>query len=359
MSQSLVCYSCSGGQACGTLFSSKSKSVHKVTSKDHEPFSSCSITVTPEGLTTRDLVPARTCRSSSYQFCCNEDLCNSLPSPPLPALTSRKCIIGKCTVIDGICINDVNHITTLSSATESCSITAHKGTHHKSYINNCQATVKDVSQRISQLTSASSVFCCNTPECNRDILTNAVKESNLRCYTCDSRITGLTGCMVLDESSPHVYKTGTSSYSEACATIIGLEGRDTVTGTKYPAFVIRTFISKCVNKQLGKISYGGATFEGRIECCTSHFCNKKTLVIKKRHRLLSKKMLIIIGIVVGLLAIIVGIVIGIAFWLRTKKHNSEYGSCSTKEPVELSDISKYKSQRGTAATYPEGGAVPI
>ncbi len=80
------------------------------------------ISVTPEGVTTRDLVPSYKCRSSSYEFCCNEDLCNNLPSPPLPALTSLKCAIGKCSRSSGICIYDAAHVTVLSSATESCSV---------------------------------------------------------------------------------------------------------------------------------------------------------------------------------------------------------------------------------------------
>ena len=70
----------------------------------------------------RDLLPAYVCRSSSHQFCCNEDFCNSLPSPPLPALTSRKCAIGTCSMSNGICITDAAYVTVLSSATESCSV---------------------------------------------------------------------------------------------------------------------------------------------------------------------------------------------------------------------------------------------
>ncbi|CAF1098107.1 unnamed protein product [Adineta steineri] len=359
MSHSLVCYSCSGGHTCGTLFSPNSTHYKKVTSKENDPFSSCSITVTPEGLTIRDLVPSHTCRSSSYQFCCNENLCNSLPSPPLPALTSRKCAIGKCTMSDGICVDDFDYVTVLSSATESCSITYNKGVHYKSYINNCQATVKDVSHHINHLTSKPSIFCCNTPECNQEILTTVIKDSSLQCYTCDSRITGLKDCMILNESSPHVYKTKTSSLSEACATIIGREGQDAATGKKYPMFVIRTFISKCVtSKQLGKMSYGGATFEGRIECCTSHFCNTRTLNITKRHRIFSKKMLMIIGMIIGTLAVLAGIVIGGIHLMNKKKNKDKYGSCATKEPIELSELSKHKSQRSTADTYPEASAAP-
>ncbi len=80
------------------------------------------ISVTLEGLTTRELVPSHECRSSSYQFCCNENLCNSLASPPLPAFTSLKCDIGKCSMSNGICIYDAEYVTTLSSPTESCSV---------------------------------------------------------------------------------------------------------------------------------------------------------------------------------------------------------------------------------------------
>jgi len=73
--------------------------------------------VNSNGLTIRSLMPSYACRSSSYQFCCNQDLCNSLASPPLPAFTSLKCAFNGCRVNDGQCNNSIVY---LSSATESC-----------------------------------------------------------------------------------------------------------------------------------------------------------------------------------------------------------------------------------------------
>ncbi|CAF5179799.1 unnamed protein product, partial [Rotaria magnacalcarata] len=118
-SQTLECYSCSGGDQCGILFSPNLTKVKIVKSVKTDILTSCSISVTQEGLTTRSLVPSQECRSSSYQFCCNEDFCNTLASPPLPAFTSLKCDIGKCKVSHGICVYDADYVTTLSSATES------------------------------------------------------------------------------------------------------------------------------------------------------------------------------------------------------------------------------------------------
>lgn len=68
------------------------------------------------------------------------------------------------------------------------------------------------------------------------------------------------------------------SYNEMdiSKTIVGLAGQDATTRKPYPAFTIRTFIPNCVNQPLGHISYGGAYFKGRIECCSSHFCNTKS-----------------------------------------------------------------------------------
>ena len=144
MSDTLECYSCSGGEKCGKLFSPNATAVTIIKPKRNETLRSCSvrmnisridmrkkrfspffflqISVTPEGLTTRSMVPSHECRSSSYQFCCNENLCNNLLSPPLPAFTSLRCAIGKCRMSNGICIYDAAYIATLSSPTESCSV---------------------------------------------------------------------------------------------------------------------------------------------------------------------------------------------------------------------------------------------
>ncbi|CAF1086085.1 unnamed protein product [Adineta ricciae] len=356
--QSLKCYSCSGGHTCGSLFSPDSPNVKTVTAPHREEYFSCAISVTPEGVTSRHVIPSHACRSSSHQFCCNRDLCNSLPSPPLPALTARKCILGKCVMDDGICVDDDEQITVLSSATESCSITSSKGVYQKSFTHNCQPTVRDLTRHVQELSTRSSVMCCNSPECNREILTNAVKGSSLQCYTCDSRISGLAGCQVLDPSSPNVYKSGTSSPSESCATIVGVEGQDPVTKVKYPAFVIRTFISKCVDHSLGKVSYGGATFHGRIQCCKSHLCNKDTLTTKKlRGARFTKKLLLIMTVAIGLLVatIVTGL---ISFILYRKRVRDTYGSRDTKDPAESISLSRTKSLRGTAKDYPEQSAVP-
>lgn len=82
------------------------------------------------GSISRDLIPADSCRSSSYQFCCNEDLCNSLPFPPLPAFTNRKCAIGNCQINDDQCNNSIVY---LSSAAESCIVSLYDMLKYKSF----------------------------------------------------------------------------------------------------------------------------------------------------------------------------------------------------------------------------------
>lgn len=57
-------------------------------------------------------------------------------------------------------------------------------------------------------------FCCNTHRCNQQILLSGL---GIRCYTCDSRITGLDGCSILNTSNSHVYQSESSSRSESCA----------------------------------------------------------------------------------------------------------------------------------------------
>jgi hypothetical protein len=217
MPETLECYSCSGGEKCGILFSPNSTSVKIIKSKKTESLRSCSISVTPEGLTTRGSLPSHECRSSSYQFCCNENLCNSLASPPLPAFTSLKCAIGKCSMSNGICVYDAEYVTTLSSPTESCSVTfGHE--NYKYYKKGCQPTIKDAhAVRISSVPTKPDVFCCNSPECNTGHVGSPIKDVAIRCYTCDSRVTGLAGCAIVNESSPNVYKAGSSSDKEACA----------------------------------------------------------------------------------------------------------------------------------------------
>ena len=57
--------------------------------------------------------------------------------------------------------------------------------------------------------------------------------------------------------------------------IVGQAGKDLVTGASYPAFIIRTFVDRCVDQPLGKVNYAGAIFDGRLECCSSSLCNAK------------------------------------------------------------------------------------
>ena len=167
---------------------------------------------------------------------------------------------------------------------------------HKYYQKACQPTIREGTKAINlQSPDALSVYCCNSPECNSGRIENAIKGSTLQCYTCDSRITGLDGCLIFNESSPYVYKAGSSSNQESCAvsnvsksvissidiyiivqTIIGLEGQDVTTGISYPNFSIRTFIANCVDQPFGRVSFGGAYFKGRIECCSTPLCNKKS-----------------------------------------------------------------------------------
>lgn len=56
--------------------------------------------------------------------------------------------------------------------------------------------------------------CCNSPQCNQESMQAMAA---IHCYTCDSRITGLTGCSILNVSSPNVYQSTSSDPSEACA----------------------------------------------------------------------------------------------------------------------------------------------
>src|ERR1700722_18023418 len=85
---------------------------------------------------------------------------------------------------------------------------------YKSYRKACFPGRTDimVGQTKSWFTNQS--FCCNTLECSQRSLSNRVA---IGCYVCDSRVTGLAGCSILNASSPHVYKTGSSSFSEVCA----------------------------------------------------------------------------------------------------------------------------------------------
>ncbi|CAF1152777.1 unnamed protein product [Adineta steineri] len=124
--------------------------------------------------------------------------------------------------------------------------------------------------------------CCNSLHCNQQSLPAVVA---IECYVCDSRVTGLMGCSILNTSSPHVHEFGSSSTSESCATIVGLAGHDALSNRSYPAFTIRTYIADCRNQSLGVVSYGGATFTGRISCCHTNSCNTEPLDIYLTPRL--------------------------------------------------------------------------
>lgn len=94
---------------------------------------------------------------------------------------------------------------------------------HKSYRKACFPELTDVmvgTMQPNNLWFTNQSFCCNALECNRYQLPNGVA---IRCYVCDSRVTGLEGCSILNVSRPHAYKYGTSSSSEQCA-VSGLTG---------------------------------------------------------------------------------------------------------------------------------------
>ncbi|CAF3595505.1 unnamed protein product [Rotaria socialis] len=265
----LHCYACNGKDECGISFSSNSSTIKRVESKGDDFLDVCTISVNSEGITTRGLILSPVCHSSANQFCCKEDWCNSLPAPPLPALTSRTCRIDRCLGTNNAC-DSISNIATLSSATESCTgaLAESEQTVMMTYKKKCTpgqyAATQDGSFTLAPY------FCCNSPECNQQ---RVPPKLAIQCYTCDSRVTGLTGCSTFDLSSPHVYESGSSDSDEACATIIGLTGKDSFTNVTYPTFFIRTFIQHCKNQSLGNISYGGATFQGRINCCWKNHCN--------------------------------------------------------------------------------------
>lgn len=52
-----------------------------------------------------------------------------------------------------------------------------------------------------------------------------------------------------------------------------MKGKLPYTNDSYAAFVIRTFIRNCTNQPQGMVSYGGATFQGQINCCWKNYCN--------------------------------------------------------------------------------------
>lgn len=87
----------------------------------------------------------------------------------------------------------------------------------KSYKKACQPTINDGSRTRMQPLKKSALFCCNSAECNKEIVTSGIADPVIQCYTCDSRITGPQGCSIFNQSNPNVYKAGSSSHNEQCA----------------------------------------------------------------------------------------------------------------------------------------------
>ncbi|CAF2050611.1 unnamed protein product [Rotaria magnacalcarata] len=317
----LRCYSCREKKQCGVSFS-KNDAIRIIEGSDL--YDSCSIIVDSNGITIRDMIQSQNCRSSSNQFCCNHDLCNSLPSPPLPAFTALTCAMSNCKSNRNQCNNSLDYVVYRSSATESC-LSIHGDTVHKSYKMGCSPRRTRIKFANGRLISQ-GLYCCNYPECNQRILR---PDEAIRCYTCDSRITGLTDCMILNTSSPYIYKSASSDSSDSCAMIVGLAGTDLKTGHHYLSFTIRTFIHNCVNQSFGNVTYGGAAFQGRIQCCSTSLCNIDPLytnlsVPVPAHAYTISKIVVPISIAcLGLIFVIIGITLSI-YRFRWKKSNQRY-----------------------------------
>ncbi|CAF1140007.1 unnamed protein product [Adineta ricciae] len=261
----IQCYTCRGGSECGILFLSYLNDSTKYSFKyGNEILYSCSVTITPEGVTTRDMVLSSTCQISPYQFCCKDNR------------------FGHCSLVGDTCRGDL-HVAFRSSPAESCSMAHQDFTNeeeiYKSYKKTCLPGLTVIPTDSKQLKATEAVMsvvtsCCNAPNCNQH---SAYDETAITCYVCDSRISGLAGCHTLNTSSSHVYRIGSSNPSESCATIIGLAGRDPISNINYPSFTIRTFIMDCQNQSLGLISFGGAEFQGSIGCCQIDNCNIESL----------------------------------------------------------------------------------
>jgi hypothetical protein len=84
-------------------------------------------------------------------------------------------------------------------------------TYH-SYKNGCSPEISTVFK--DGLTVIEDSYCYNVLDYNQNSL---LEKAAIRCYLCDSRVDGLTGCSTLDISSKYVYDSGSSSSSEACA----------------------------------------------------------------------------------------------------------------------------------------------
>ncbi|UJR32805.1 hypothetical protein I4U23_020267 [Adineta vaga] len=307
--ETLRCYSCRGEKQCGILFSSNSTDVKIIDGNDLED--SCSITMNLNGSLIRNIIPSYLCGSTLYQFCCNYDLCNSLPSLPLPVFNNLKCMVDVCRINDSQCNKSIIN---LSSTTQSC-IRKDGKTSYKSYQTGCS----------SNATKYNDVYCCNYPLCNEQDFHHS---EAIRCYTCDSRLTGLKDCDILNITNPYVYNSVSSNPSESCAMIIGLAGKDLAIGQNYSAFTIRTFINNCTNQSLGNITYGGIRFQGQIECCSTSLCNTNPLYtnitlpsnISKHVNRIIRVSVFTLFVILGLSFAIIGIVLSIIRFRFNKSH---------------------------------------
>ncbi|UJR38898.1 hypothetical protein I4U23_031566 [Adineta vaga] len=248
----LQCYTCNEGPECGILFSSRlnNNNTEHLFKSGHETLYSCSISISPESLITRDMILSNTRQSSSSQYCCKDNLCNSLPSPPLPAFTNLTCLVGHCSSPDNKC-DDKIRIAYRSSAIESCSSIQPQTEVdvYKSYQKKCSPGLdSEPHSRIEAVITINS-SCCYSWNCNQQFLSHG---NGLNCYVYDS---------------------------QSCATIIGLTGYDNNRNITYPSFTILTFVENCQNQPFGIVSYRDITFQGRINCCETNYCNTEDLEI--------------------------------------------------------------------------------
>lgn len=113
-----------------------------------------------------------------------------------------------------------------------------------------------------------------------------------------------------------------------------------ITGGDYPTFIIRTFIDNCTNQSLGTITFAGAIFQGRIDCCSTSFCNQictfefflliyriilsiiLAINIDSKHSSRHIKRIVFILIAcLGAMFMLIGISISIYRFIRYKLHN--------------------------------------
>ncbi len=86
---------------------------------------------------------------------------------------------------------------------------------YKSYERKCSPGVNRIAAERDEDEDISITYgCCNSINCNQQSLPN---NTAIECYACDSRVSGLEGCSILNISSPHVNIYASSSPSESCA----------------------------------------------------------------------------------------------------------------------------------------------